>query len=96
MYGDAHDRLVDSGDWRETIDTATHRYLREDVEYGLAFLASVARWAGVRSPVADGLLAIAGASIGRDLSASAPRTLESLGLAGLDRPAMQRLLQEGL
>src|SRR5207253_2236431 len=44
MYGDAHKRLVDSGDWREHIDLHTHRYVTEDTALGLAFLASAARW----------------------------------------------------
>ena len=96
MYGDAHDRLVDSGDWREIIDFATHRYMREDVEMGLAFLVSCARWAGVPAPVASGLLAIGGAILGRDLLRTSARTLESLGLAPLERAAMTRLLREGL
>ncbi|MCO5107932.1 MAG: NAD/NADP octopine/nopaline dehydrogenase family protein [Burkholderiaceae bacterium] len=95
MYGNAHDRLVDSGDWREHIELATHRYMREDVAYGLAFLVSVADWAGVPCPVARGLLAIGGAIVGQDL-ACGPRTLGALGLAGLDRAAMRRLLERGL
>ena len=94
MYGDAHDRLVESGDWRETIDFATHRYMREDIAYGLAFLVSVGRWARVPTPVAAGLLALASAIIGEDLSRG-PRTLESLRLASLDRAAMKRLLASG-
>jgi opine dehydrogenase len=92
MYGDAHDRLTESGDWRERIDLRTHRYMREDVAFGLAFLVSVARWAGVAAPVAGGLLAIASAALGEDLYAVSPRTLEALGLVQLDRAAlMQRL-----
>jgi opine dehydrogenase len=92
MYGDAHDRLTESGDWRERIDLRTHRYMREDVAFGLAFLVSVARWAGVAAPVAGGLLAIASAALGEDLYAASPRTLEALGLVQLDRAAlMQRL-----
>lgn len=94
MYGDAHKSLVKSGDWRENIDLLNHRYVTEDTELGLAFLASVARWAGVDTPVTQGLLAVAGGWLGRDLRAGA-RTLEGLGLAGLDRPALQRLLHEG-
>lgn len=94
MYGDAHDRLVDSGDWREKIDFATHRYMREDIAYGLAFLVSVGQWAGVPTPVATGLLALASAIVGADLS-QGPRTLASLGLATLDREGMQRLLNTG-
>ena len=96
MYGDAHDRLTGSGDWREHIDLRTHRYMREDIAFGLAFLVSVARWAGVAAPVAGGLLAIASAALGENLFADSPRTLEALGLAGLNRGAMQRLLREGI
>jgi opine dehydrogenase len=94
MYGDAHKKLVDSGDWREHIDLHAHRYVGEDTELGLAFLASVARWAGVDAPVAHGLLAVTGAFLGRDLRLG-PRTLEALGLAGLDRAELQRLLHDG-
>jgi opine dehydrogenase len=96
MYGDAHERLTESGDWREPIDLRSHRYMREDVAFGLAFLVSVARWAGVDTPVAAGLLAIASAALGEDLYANSPRTLEALKLAGLDRKAMGKLLNEGL
>lgn len=95
MYGDAHDKLVDSGDWREHIDLATHRYMREDAACGLAFLVSVADWAGAPCPVARGLLSVCGAILGEDL-ASGPRTLAALGLSGLDRAAMRDLLQQGL
>jgi opine dehydrogenase len=95
MYGDAHDRLTESGDWREKIELTSHRYMREDVEYGLAFLVSVAEWAGVPCPVARGLLALGSAVCATDFRRG-PRTLESLGLAQLDRAGMQRLLQDGL
>ncbi len=94
MYGDAHKRLQKSGDWREHIDLHTHRYIAEDTELGLAFLASVARWAGVDAPIAQGLLAIVGGFLGRDLRGGL-RTLEGLGLAGLKRVQMQRLLHDG-
>jgi opine dehydrogenase len=95
MYGNAHDKLVDSGDWREHIDLGTHRYMREDVAYGLAFLVSVADWAGLGCPLARGLLAIAGAVTGEDFAAG-PRTLRALGLDRLDRPEMKRLLEHGV
>lgn len=94
MYGDAHKKLVKSGDWRENIDLSSHRYVTEDIEFGLAFLASVARWAGVDAPIAQGLLAIAGGWQGRDLRRG-PRTLEALGLDKLPREQLQRLLHEG-
>ncbi|AZG47806.1 NAD/NADP-dependent octopine/nopaline dehydrogenase family protein [Gordonia insulae] len=95
MYGNAaHEKLTDSGDWREDIDLTTHRYMTEDVEIGLALLSSVGRWASVPTPVADGLLALAGAVTGRAASAGS-RTFESLGMAHLDRPSLQRFLHEG-
>jgi opine dehydrogenase len=94
MYGDAHRRLVDSGDWREHIDLHTHRYMTEDTVLGLAFLASAARYAQVDAPVAHGLLAIAGAILGRDLR-TGPRTFEALGLAGLAPAALRARLHDG-
>ena len=94
MYGDAHRQLVKSGDWREHIDLHTHRYVTEDTVLGLAFLASVARYAGVDAPIAHGLLAIVGGILGRDLR-SGPRTLEALGLATLSRDALKQRLHDG-
>ena len=94
MYGDAHRKLVKSGDWREHIDLQDHRYVREDTEMGLAFLASVARYVGVDAPIAHGLLAIAGGFLGRDLR-KGRRTLEGLGLDGLPRDQLERQLRDG-
>jgi opine dehydrogenase len=92
MYGRrVHKKLTDSKDWRERIVLTEHRYMREDVEHGLAFLVSVCEWAGVACPVARGLLALGSAVLGRDLRASG-RTLENLGLAHQSREALQRLL----
>ena len=96
MYGNAaHERLADSGDWCEHIDLDRHRYMREDVAQGLAFLVSVADWAGVACPLARSLLAIASAILGEDLRATG-RTLENLGLAGLSRDEMKALLVRGI
>ena len=96
MYGNlAHDKLVGSGDWRERLDLLHHRYMREDVAYGLAFLVSVADWAGTPCPVARGLLSIGSALCGEDF-ARGPRTLGALGLDRLDRAGMTRLLAAGI
>ena len=94
MYGDAHKKLVKSGDWRETIDLYTHRYITEDVELGLAFMASAARYAGVDAPLTHGILAVVGGFLGRDLRQGL-RTLESLGLVGLDPTELQQRLHDG-
>jgi opine dehydrogenase len=95
MYGNlAHDKLVGSGDWHETLDLKTHRYMSEDIGCGLAFLVSVGDWAGVDCPVAAGLLAIAGAVAERDFRWEG-RTMESIGLAGESRESVQTMLREG-
>ncbi len=94
MYGDAHKKLVKSGDWRENIDLHSHRYITEDTELGLAFLASAARYAGVDAPIAQGLLAIAGGFLGRDLR-TGPRTFESLGLSSLTPAQLRQRLHDG-
>ncbi|HEU5018911.1 MAG TPA: NAD/NADP octopine/nopaline dehydrogenase family protein [Pseudolabrys sp.] len=96
MYGKlAHDKLVDSGDWHEHLDLKTHRYLREDIALGLAFLVSLSDWVGLRSPVAAGLLAIAGAACDNDFRKTG-RTMETLGLANESRAGLHDLLREGL
>jgi opine dehydrogenase len=85
---------VKSGDWREFIDLHRHRYVTEDTELGLAFLASAARYAGVDAPIAHGLLAIVGAVLGRELQFGA-RTFETLGLAAMRRDDLARRLHDG-
>lgn len=96
MYGNmAHDKLVDSGDWRERLDLKTHRYMLEDVGHGLAFLVSVGEWAGVPCPVAAGLLALGSVVAERDFRREG-RTLKTLGLDFLDRAAMRELLERGI
>ena len=96
MYGNAsHERLTDSGDWREKIDLVHHRYMLEDVEMGLAFLVSCADYAGVKAPIATGLLAMGSAITGRNLRESG-RTLENLKLSGMSRAALTNMLTNGL
>jgi opine dehydrogenase len=96
MYGPrSHEKLVDSKDWHEHIELKRHRYMREDVEYGLAFLVSVAAWAGVPCPLAEGMLAMGAVICEQDFSRS-PRTLAALGLDQLQKLDMTRLLQDGL
>lgn len=96
MYGNAaHDKLVDSEDWREQLVLTDHRYMREDVATGLAFLVSVADWAAVPAPTASGLLAL-GSAVCDDDFRKTGRTLESLGLATLERSAMTELLEKGI
>ena len=96
MYGKlAHDKLVDSGDWHEHLDLKTHRYLREDIGEGLTFIVSLSEWTGMSSPVAAGLLAIAGAASGNDFRKTG-RTMEALGLSKESRESLAAMLKEGI
>jgi opine dehydrogenase len=95
MYGrGSHDRLTDSGDWREPIVLTDHRYMREDLRLGLSFLVSVAELGGVATPLARAFLAIGGAICGEDFALGG-RTLASLGLGQLHQDELQKLLREG-
>jgi opine dehydrogenase len=96
MYGNlAHDRLVASGDWHENLNLSTHRYMAEDIGLGLALLVSIARWAGVPAPTAEGLLQLGGVAAGQDFL-STGRTLARLGLDGLSKAEMAALMERGL
>lgn len=96
MYGNlAHEKLTDSGDWREKIELSRHRYMMEDVRLGLALLVSVAEWAGVAAPVARGLLALGSAVCGEDFRETG-RTLENLGLSMKSGDDMMALLRDGI
>lgn len=71
-----------------------HRYLTEDLPYGLAPIAELGHALGVPTPVMDSVITLASAALGRDLRREG-RTLEHVGLAGLDRDAMIRLCETG-
>lgn len=94
MYGrGSHEKLTESGDWREHIVLTEHRYMVEDVRLGLSLMASVARLAGIETPLVDAFLAIGGAVCGEDFREA--RSLASLGLGNRDRAGLQKLLSEG-
>lgn len=95
MYGPkSHSGLVQSGDWREPIDLTTHRYMREDIALGLAFLASVANWAKVPAPIATGLLKL-GEAVCDDDFENGPRSWKTLGLAKRSISDVQEELRHG-
>lgn len=95
MYGrGSHDRLTDSGDWRERIVLTEHRYMLEDTRIGLSFLLSAAALAGVAMPLAQAFLSIGSAICGVDFMQTG-RTLAGLGLGALDRDGLQKFLREG-
>ena len=96
MYGRAvHEPLTESGDWRERLDLHQHRYMREDVALGLALLVSCAQWAGVKTSISDGLLALGGTICSDDFLAG-PRTMAALGLNTLSGVELSALLFDGI
>jgi len=95
MYGrQPPGHFVEKGDWREKIDLARHRYLLEDVEHGLALLVSCAQYAGVSAPIAEGLLTLASAAIGREMRQTG-RLFQKLGIAPTKPAQLAQLLREG-
>ena len=57
-----------------------HRYLNEDVGYGLVFMSMLGRQAGVATPAIDAIIGLASVLMARDYAAEAKRTPESLGI----------------
>ena len=49
---------------------------------------------GVRTPAIDALVEVVRSMTGKDFAAEA-RTLESLGLSGMDGPQIRRVVDEG-
>jgi opine dehydrogenase len=74
--------------------TMDHRYLHEDVGYGLVPIAEIGRWAGVETPVIDGLITAA-SEMNRIDYRREGLTLEKMGLAGAKAETLPTLLHEG-
>ena len=60
-----------------------HRYINEDVGYGLVFMSRLGSQAGVATPAIDAIIQLASVLMERDYAAEALRTPASLGIAGL-------------
>jgi len=58
-----------------------HRYLNEDVGYGLVFMSTLGQQIGVATPGIDAVINVATIVMARDYRAEALRTPESLGIA---------------
>jgi opine dehydrogenase len=59
-----------------------HRYLNEDVGYGLVFMSALARQVGVEVPTMNAIIQVTSVLMARDYRGEALRTPESLGIAG--------------
>ena len=60
-----------------------HRYLNEDVGYGLVFLSKLGRQVGVETPTIDAVIQVTSVLMARDYADEALRTPESLGISEL-------------
>jgi len=59
-----------------------HRYINEDVGYGLVFMSKLGEQIGVETPGIDAVIGVASIVMARDYMAESLRTPESLGIAG--------------
>ncbi|MGE5218865.1 MAG: NAD/NADP octopine/nopaline dehydrogenase family protein [Chloroflexota bacterium] len=71
-----------------------HRYIREDVGYGLVPMAEVGKLMGIETPVMDALITLASAALGTDFR-SEGLTLEKMGLAAVRAEDLPKVLQDG-
>jgi opine dehydrogenase len=71
-----------------------HRYIHEDVGYGLVPIAEFGRLAGVPTPAIDALVRLASIALGIDF-ATAGLTLARLGLAGKSPADLAALVESG-
>ncbi len=65
-----------------------NRYFHEDVGYGLIFLHDLAVQLDVATPVIDAMITLVSTIMDRNYRDDAPRTMATLGLAGLDRQGL--------
>ncbi len=60
-----------------------HRYLNEDVGYGLVFMSRLGEQAGVETPVMDAMIRLASVLMAHDYAAEGRRTPATLGIGDL-------------
>jgi opine dehydrogenase len=71
-----------------------HRYIREDIGYGLVPMAEVGRLLGVGTPVMDALITLASTALGVNFR-TAGLTLEKMGLAEVKAENLSNFLRDG-
>lgn len=95
--GTAYAALQDSSPnrWIKGPPSLDHRYLHEDVGWGLVPWSELGRTLGVGTPLMDALIAIGSALNGRDYAAEG-LTLDRLGLAGIAAEELAGYLWNGI
>jgi opine dehydrogenase len=71
-----------------------HRYIREDIGYGLVPMAEIGKLVRVRTPMMEALITLASTALGIDFEAEG-LTLEKMGLAGVARENLSAILENG-
>jgi opine dehydrogenase len=90
-------RAIHESEPNETIQSPPsldHRYIREDVAYGLVPMAEIGKLLGIGTPVMDALITLASTALGVDFRADG-LTLEKMGLAGVRADQLQNILDNG-
>ena len=71
-----------------------HKFITEDVPTGLVPMSALGVAAGVPTPTIDALVGVVRSMTGKDFAAEG-RTLERLGLNGMDGPQIRRVVEQG-
>lgn len=79
--------------WSRAPGSFDHRYVTEDVPYGLVPLEDLGIRLGIATPTATAVIHLAGIIAGRDLRREA-RTLERLGLGDVPLPRLREMVEE--
>lgn len=77
-----------------TLKSLDLKFITEDVPMGLIPMSALGAAAGVRTPAIDALIEIARCMTGKDFAAEG-RTLERLGLGGMDAAPISRVVGAG-
>jgi opine dehydrogenase len=71
-----------------------HKFITEDVPTGLIPMSALGAAAGVQTPAIDALVGVVRSMTGKNFAAEA-RTLERLGLSGIDGLQIRRVVEQG-
>lgn len=69
-----------------------HRYINEDVGYGLVFMSELGKQIGVSTPIIDSVINIASVVMKRDYRAEKMRTMEGMGLGQYSLEELVKIL----
>jgi opine dehydrogenase len=76
-------------------NTLDNRYFHEDIGISLVMFCSLGKLLGVPTPTCDAVVRMGEILMDKDYSAKGLRTVESLGLAGLDHRGLKDYLETG-